>query len=545
MQSPVKLLSVCPDTLVLNVYPTNGHYQIERVDMSLALKGELEQLKKLAQDLEQPVPSRFIFRGSNLKMQAKGGDGFNWILKNNDITLAVNRSSKMLLWGQVRCSSEYLQTTRNLGGTVCDVHIFLMSIFGQLITLQPSALDIAVDVAFLDLGTIQDVKQHFVTRAQLTGQLPADERELLLDGPDAIKERWGRLTGLPFGSRTGALSALIYDKTHEIKYHSPEKSWMVDIWEMNAEKQGFCLLKSAQIWRIEMRLKRPALNEMAQEEAFHGINDAYELEAHLPGLWAYAVGHVGGSPVDGLPDGWLRYIIPSETDTTRSRWPVHPDWSTIQSAFVPEPVEESDYEREQREREEILSDLDAYLALHPDALPSRSSRSSRPSVSPPPPPRLQPFQPFGPAALAAPAPDALIDLSEVPSPPAIDETTSALDLIDLAPYVRKRKHEVNMRRLVAQIAGCLITAEAWRKPAALSPPAPGDPDHEEPVEPDISSTVHYVYTLVESYLSEKKRDFSEAVHKKRVLSDLEQTLARLDESFTNTINDDEDDQASA
>lgn len=535
--SPVKILSVCPDTLVLNVYPTNGQFEKERTDMSLTLKGELEHLKKLAQDLEQPVPSRFIFRGSNLKMQAKGGDGFNWILKNQDITLAVNRSSKMLLWGQVRCSSEYLQTTRDLGGTICDVHIFLMSIFGQLIILQPSALDIAVDVAFLDLGTIHDVKQHFVTRAQLTGQLPADERELLLDGPDAIKERWGRLTGLPFGSRTGALSALIYDKTHEIKYHSPEKSWMVDIWEMNAERQGFCLLKSVQVWRTEIRFKRPALNEMAQGEAFHGINDAYELEAHLPGLWSYAVGHMGGSPEDGLPDGWLRYVIPSATDTTRSRWPIHPDWSIIQSAFDPEPVEESDYEREQREREEILRDLDAYLALHPDALPSHSARPKSP-VTP-----LQPFQPFGLSALAAPTNH--IDLSEVPSPPVPSSSEATpLDLVDLAPYKRKRKHEVNMRRLVAQIAGCLITAEAWRKPAS-----PADSD--EAVEPDISSTVHYVYTLVESYLAEKKRDFSEAVHKKRVLSDLEQTLARLDEFITNTNNNDrtnndnEDNQASA
>jgi hypothetical protein len=509
----------------LNVYPTNGQFQIERTEMSPPLKGELEQLKKLAQDLERPVPSRFIFRGFNLKMQAKGGDGFNWILKNNDIALAVNRSSKMQLWGQARCSSQYLQTIRDLGSIISEVHIFLMTIFGQLIILQPSALDIAVDVAFLDLGTIHDVKKNFVTRAQLTGQLPADERELLLDGPSALKERWGRLTGLPFGSRTGAVSALIYDKTHEIKYHSPEKSWMVDIWEQEAERQNFCLLKSAQIWRIELRFKRPALNEMAQKDTFHGINDAYELEAHLPGLWSYAVGHLGGSPEDGLPDGWLRYIIPSTDDINRSRWLVHPDWSVIQSAFAPVPYEESDYEREQHEREEILNDLDAYLALHPDALPHSSHSPQFQSSTAH---QLSPFQPFGPSALAAPT--NLIDLSEVPAPPAPpDDPASAAALpVDLVPYVRKRKHEVNMRRLVAQIAGCLITAEAWRKPASPSPTDdPGDI-----VEPDISSTVHYVYALVESYLQEKKRDFSEAVHKKRILSDLEQTLARLDESIT-------------
>ena len=30
----------------------------------------------------------------------------------------------------------------------------------------------------------------------------------MIDGPDSIKQRWGRITGLPFGARGGALSAL-------------------------------------------------------------------------------------------------------------------------------------------------------------------------------------------------------------------------------------------------------------------------------------------------------------------------------------------------
>jgi len=37
---------------------------------------------------------------------------------------------------------------------------------------------------------------------------------------------------------------------------------------------------------------------------------AYDLEERLPGLWFYAVGHVGGGE-DGLPDGWLRYVVPT------------------------------------------------------------------------------------------------------------------------------------------------------------------------------------------------------------------------------------------
>jgi hypothetical protein len=108
-----------------------------------------------------------------------------------------------------------------------------------------------------------------------------------------------------------------------------------------------------------VRYKRQALNEMLQEGVFHGIDNAYNLEERLPGLWSYAVGHVDGGE-DSLPDGWLRYVIPTD-DTNRSRWPVHPDWQVIQSAFAPPVLPESDYEREEREQEELLQLVDAEL----------------------------------------------------------------------------------------------------------------------------------------------------------------------------------------
>jgi hypothetical protein len=501
MKSDVKIVSQCPDTLVLNCYPTDSNYQIERHEMSMSLRGELEQLKKFAQDKEEPIASRFLYpleTGSNLMMQAKGGDGFNWILKNDYITVAVNRSSKMLLWAQVRCSSQYLQSKRDIGKVVNDVHFFLMSIFGQLITVQPSSLDLAVDVVGLDLGSIHDVKKHFVSRAQLTGELPGTipASDGMIDGPEQIKERWGRLTGLPFGARAGALSALIYDKTHEIKYNSPEKGYMWDIWQYEAEKQGFCLLPSAKVWRIELRFKRPALNEMKQEDVFHGIDNAYTLEQHLPGLWSYAVGHVGGvvhrfpdGRVQRLPDGWLRYIMPT-SDTNRSRWPVHPDWQVLQSAFQPAIVEESDYEREQREKTELLADLDEYLLEHPSA----------PDIS------LTPFE--------SPAVEKMIPpVSNIPIAASLPAP------LDFLPYVRKRKQDVNLRRLVAQIAGCTVTAEAWRHATTNE------------VEPDISDTFQYLYKAVDSYLIEQKKDFNKLVHKKRVYYHLEQQLADFDEAI--------------
>jgi hypothetical protein len=297
----------------------------------------------------------------------------------------------------------------------------------------------------------------------------------MIDGPDSIKQRWGRITGLPFGARGGALSALIYDKTHEIKYKSREKEGFYDLWLAVKDEDGNPVWDGkAPVWRIEVRFKRPALNEMMQEGVFHGIDNVYDLEERLPGLWSYAVGHVGGGE-DGLPDGWLRYVIPTE-DTNRSRWPVHPDWQVIQSAFAPVVLPESEYEQEEREQEELLELVDAELEAHPWKDPSRMVKCETSRVL-------------------------------VPAPlPALT--------LDLAPFIRRRRYQVNMRRMVAQIAGCSITAEAWRPAGRL-----------DGAGVDLSDTFHFLYEEVESYLEEKKRNFNELVQKKRVLYSIEKEKA--------------------
>ena len=65
---------------------------------------------------------------------------------------------------------------------------------------------------------------------------------------------------------------------------------------------------------------------------FGAIEDAYELPERLAVLWAYATGQVDGGP-DGVPDGWLRCVVPNG-DKNRSRWPTHPVWQLIQTAFI-------------------------------------------------------------------------------------------------------------------------------------------------------------------------------------------------------------------
>jgi hypothetical protein len=84
------------------------------------------------------------------------------------------------------------------------------------------------------------MKECFISRAQMSEEAPETVgADFFLDGPDKIKCHWGRITGLPFGARSAALSGILYDKTHEMKYHSPQKAWFHDLWSESARLQGF------------------------------------------------------------------------------------------------------------------------------------------------------------------------------------------------------------------------------------------------------------------------------------------------------------------
>ena len=121
----VKIVGYGVDTLVVNVYPTDNRFQIEKRRIDEELQEELQMLKEKAQEEEENIPTRFVYQGTPLLMQAKGGDGFNWIMRNNSISVAVNRGSKAQLLAQVRVSSEMLWRYRDLGEVGPSVHKFL------------------------------------------------------------------------------------------------------------------------------------------------------------------------------------------------------------------------------------------------------------------------------------------------------------------------------------------------------------------------------------------------------------------------------------
>ena len=497
----VQVLSCGIDTLVLNVLPTDTSYQVKRRRLDEGLQAELDAYKLQAQEQEEPVPTRWVFEGVTLMMREKGGSHFKWILEHPAFSLAIARGVKVLMLGQVRFSSEYLWSTcqrltlpngetvalQDAGQAVAAVHVFLQQFYGSHFTLQVSALDLAADVAGWDIAE-RNVKDCFITRATFDDERPSAfpvsapalgtaasssppwAADGFVDGPDSIKRRWRRVTGLPFGQRNGAISALLYDKTYEIAYHCKEKRWFHDIWRFCRAADGSPVWdETGPVWRIEMRFKRAALVE-------GGIEDVYDAFDRLAGIWAYAVGHVGGGD-DGLPDGWLRYVVPA-TDTNRSRWPVHPDWHTIQGAFA----------------DALAAERAAVpVTVVPGAISAVSATSLFPAVPTVDEERMARAAAVGPA----PAP------------------------LSIKPFIRLRKREVNMERAVAAVSGWCATVEAWRcVPALLDEQIAqmaglpvADRGHDEP---DVSVTLHFLHEEVTAYLQAKKRDYAEAVQQKRV-----------------------------
>lgn len=165
-----------------------------------------------------------------------------------------------------------------------------------------------------------DWQNSFVSRAVGENARPADS--VVSDGPCVARRRWKEIATLDFGKHTSPVSCCIYHKTAEIRQQSPTKVWFHDLWKRN----GWNGLDA--VWRVEFRLTREFLHAV-------GIESAFDLPGQLPLLWEYCAGRPGGAD-DGLPDGWLRYVVPSENDTTRSRWPVHPAWVVVQQAFTVE-----------------------------------------------------------------------------------------------------------------------------------------------------------------------------------------------------------------
>jgi hypothetical protein len=331
-----KIVNVGVDTLVLNAFYLDERGRPVKRELDPSSRSQLDEWKRAAQEVHEESPTTLVFNGAVLHMSPNGaGQGqWPWMLKTRDITLYISGGH----WNgiaAVRFSSQYLWSCQGILDAMMSGQTFLDDLFKQEVYLQVSSVDLCVDVVGWEDVERLDRIQNFISRSRR--RMVRDESEWV----DEVKSREYSVgfqrTGYDFSRGkhgSSSLSCRMYDKSREIKQSG--KEWFLDLWHTHgwSEEDG-C------VWRVEFCFKREVLHELQQENISHevvfwGIEDAYELPERLPVLWAYATGQVDGG-TDGVPDGWLRCVLPNG-DKNRSRWPTHPVWKLIQTAFI-DPVE--------------------------------------------------------------------------------------------------------------------------------------------------------------------------------------------------------------
>ncbi len=314
----IKLVGYGVDTLVLNVRYADQQFQPIQQELDAALMQELDYLQGEAKLAETAVASDWAFLGMPIFVEPHGaGRQWRWLLTCRLLSLVVSRGRFNDVIAQVRFSSEYLWSQQWCGDALSKVHDFLMSIFGNQIHLQVSSVDLCADVMGYDFS-LANYEQHFITRGR---------KQAVVYGTDEVNLESRSVSYLRFSSSATPISCRIYNKTLEIKQKSG-KTWMYDAWKKGAlGPYGAPWDGSSDVWRTEYHLTREFFRNLK-----HPIESPYDLLEQFRPLWSYATGQIEGN-ADGLPDGWLRYVMPTE-DSNRSRWPVHPAWVVVQSAFA-------------------------------------------------------------------------------------------------------------------------------------------------------------------------------------------------------------------
>lgn len=156
------------------------------------------------------------------------------------------------------------------------------------VRLSTSRLDLHADWQGWNLSG--DDRHRFVARSTATN----------------TREESDLLTGLEFGRRkTGTVSARIYDKTHQVKVKGGD--WVFEMW-------GSAYQPGSVVLRTEFEFGRLGLRELS-------VDSPEEALTRAPELWAYAT------------DEWLTLRDPT-ADDTKSRWPIAPEWRSVQRASL-------------------------------------------------------------------------------------------------------------------------------------------------------------------------------------------------------------------
>lgn len=247
---------------------------------------ELRVLKTLAQGRDDLAAKAQYRLGEHcFEVKDKGSGLFPFTLEDDAFQIRLaSHKAKSLPMAYVKVSSRYLCHKSPLE---VEAHLrALLEPLGELDAPKVSRIDLFVDFASsADMESLG--RQAWVTKASSLSQYVQDQV----------------FTGWLIGAG-GVMMARLYNKQIEIKQSN--KTYLEPLWR----EAGWD--SELPVWRLEFQFKREIIDQL-------GLSSLPSVMSSISGLWSYACTE------------WLKLTIPSETDKTRSRWPIHPLWVLLAS----------------------------------------------------------------------------------------------------------------------------------------------------------------------------------------------------------------------
>ncbi len=254
--------------------------------LSAAVDADLRGLKKLAQARDDLAAKAQYPVGTHIfEVKDKSSGLFPFTLEDNAFQIRLSaHHAKALPMAYVKVSSHYLS---HQAPADAETHLrSLLYPLGEVNAPKVSRIDLFVDFASsVDMESWS--RSAWVTKASSVSQYAQDHA----------------FTGWLIGAG-GTLMARLYNKRIELQKSG--KSYLEPLWR----EAGWDSQQA--VWRLEFQFKREVLDQL-------GLSSVPGVLGNLNGLWSYATTE------------WLKLTIPSESDKTRSRWPIHPLWMLLAS----------------------------------------------------------------------------------------------------------------------------------------------------------------------------------------------------------------------
>lgn len=187
-----------------------------------------------------------------------------------------------------------------------------------------SRIDVAADVVGLPLESLADLRWAVRRSRGATVHSETDEGEEVATGDTEASGETDTvarvsfasrtITGITLGSASSRVQVCVYDKVREAKAH--KKTWVPE-WLKARGWDG-----ESPVTRVEYRFRARAL-----EEFYSPDGTRYDLRClatvmageWVAPCWGYATSEV------------VRWCVPSEEDSNRSRWEMRSDWKEVSS----------------------------------------------------------------------------------------------------------------------------------------------------------------------------------------------------------------------